>query len=176
MLYIERNQRKKQCVDNILRLSRSNKVDTSEYRNYVKSYWDILMEDVASGKTLTKSEMAFVRSNVRLLDAMPRDKQDSVKSKLEDMGVIDKVITEIKTYDELYPSSDINDKVSESVKKLKDSYVYLKPGIKLCDKLIDYIRNLRFTVTTTVKATPSVNTMPTNTQPKNKTQEPILDR
>jgi hypothetical protein len=30
--------------------------------------------------------------------------------------------------------------------------VYLKPGVKLCDKLIDYIKSLKFTVSTTVEA------------------------
>ena len=51
-----------------------------------------------------------------------------------------------KTYDELFPSTDISSKIAKTVKDLKDAYVYLKPGIKLCDKLIDYIKGLTFNV------------------------------
>ena len=38
------------------------------------------------------------------------------------------------------------------LKDLKDAYVYLKPGIKMCDKLIDYIKTLRFESKTPVTA------------------------
>ncbi|MBO7218556.1 MAG: hypothetical protein J6V40_01105, partial [Clostridia bacterium] len=134
--------------------------------------------DTPNGANLTDKERAFLGANAELIDTKGFDKTQhndfskgvlahaaagkaipnitATKEIVQENGVdVAKYTYSIqsqKTYDELFPSTDISSKIAKTVKDLKDAYVYLKPGIKLCDKLIDYIKGLTFNTENTYEA------------------------
>lgn len=126
-------------------------------------------QEPTGGEQLTDDERAFLGANAAEVGALIKDKtqhNDFCKGIIAQGKAVPNITAEKvqgddgkvtyslsihaqKTYEELFPSTDISAKIAKTVKDLKDAYVYLKPGIKLCDKLIDYIKTLNFDVPTT---------------------------
>lgn len=155
--YLTQVERKNECVRKLNSIRQTAIQNAEEYEKCVMEYFGLLMDDISKNRPLSELEIEFIKGNTALLKKYPKAKRVLLREKLEKMGIIkpkakEKVEYTTMTYDELFPSTDISATIEKSVKKLKDAYVYLKPGIKLCDKLIDYIHTLRFTVKTTVSA------------------------
>ena len=156
--YLTQVEKKNNCLNRLNTLRQSIGANAVEYEKCVFEYFGLLMDDISKNKTLSKAEREFVKNNVHLLDKYPVAKRQELKTKLEKAGYVStktpktKTVKVTKTYDELFPETDMSRTIERTVKQLKDAYVYLKPAIKLCDKLIDYIHTLKFTVTTTVSA------------------------
>ena len=111
--------------------------------------------------TKPSSEIQLFCGNVKsLYPKLAANPKIQIEEKTDENGqvIYGLSINEIKSYSELFPGTDISQRISKMVKDLKDSYVYLKPGIKMCDKLMDFIKTLKFNVTTPVIA----NDNPTN--------------
>lgn len=123
-------------------------------------------EAIKSKEVLTDEERDFIGANSNLVDTIKLSTthydnfckaviaQNGVKQiphlsatrEVDEKGNIKYAysVTVIKTYEQMYPNTDMSQTIQKSVKDLKDAYVYLKPGIKLCDKLLDYIKTLKF--------------------------------
>ena len=163
--YLTHIEEKRECLKTLKELVSKQRTGTIEYRTVQKQYFALLMLDVARGSSLTTTEKAFIRENVSLLDKYPKSAREDIKKSLVDMGIIDKPKeeetketlpkvqehVEYKTFDELFPDATGKRSIERMVKGLKDSYVYLKPAVKMCDKLIDFIQTLKFTVSTPIK-------------------------
>ncbi|MBQ9791876.1 MAG: hypothetical protein IJW28_04760 [Clostridia bacterium] len=163
--YITQFEKKNECLNRLAKLSQNMSANAVEYEKCTFDYFGLLMDDVSKGRALSEVELDFVKKNQHLLKKYPKAKRQLLTDKLVKIGLIksekdDKTAeTKVvyKTYDEMFPSTDMSQTIEKSVKKLKDAYVYLKPAIKLCDKLLDYIRTLKFAVTVKVNAPKPVN-------------------
>ena len=166
--YLTQIEKKNDCLNRLNVLKQQINTSAIEYEKCVFEYFGLLMDDISKHRSLSKVEREFVANNLHLLDKYPMAQRQSIKNRLIKEGYIKpepqkpvlKTVKVTKTYSELFPDTDMKYTIEQSVKKLKDAYVYLKPGIKLCDKLIDYIKSLKFTVSTTVEA-PKADKKPT---------------
>ena len=165
MTYLTHAEEKRECLKSLNDMLVQLKSNTIEYRALNKQYFSLLMLDISRGNSLSDMEKAYIAKNIHLLDKYPKATREKLQTSLIDMGIMEKpepeveenledtkekVKVEYKTYAELYPEQDTSRAVEKVVKKLKDSYVYLKPAIKMCDKLIEYIQTLKFRVSTPV--------------------------
>ena len=164
--YLSDVEQKNICRKKLKELEVAMGNNIEEYNRYLLKYFRLLMSDVSKGRPLSASERKFVKTNKNLLQTFKETERQEYESKLISLGILPepekqpKTRFVVKSYDELFPETDSTKIVAQSVKKLKDAYVYLKPGIKMCEKLLDHIKTLKFTTREVVTPVETITPKP----------------